>query len=357
MASALDQRMNVGASSPGIARTAYIVGPAYDWLLFLGTPLAALAAGFLISGTAFAVKDFGFHGWEVTGSGLMLGILVHAHLVAVFFRSHGNPEIFQAHPIRFLVVPITLYAAMMASPWILVAVSVTATFWDVYHSGMQTFGFGRIYDRKVGNDPLVGRRLDWALNVLLYAGPILGGATMMDHIEDFNEFKDVGDLYFTQIPAFMAGAQSTLARIIVAGGSLYVIVYLVAYWRFAKQGYHVAWLKVWLYSSTGLTSIYAWGFNAFGEAFFIMNLFHALQYFGIVWAREKNQMTARLRLSRFSWGRPLALIVFLGLTGAYGYWVESLDTDLSHLWAITLVVSIMHFWYDGFIWSVRRKEV
>ena len=25
--------------------------------------------------------------------------------------------------------------------------------------------------------------------------------------------------------------------------------------------------------------------------------------------------------------------------------------------AIALGVSILHFWYDGFIWSVRRKEV
>jgi hypothetical protein len=57
-------------------------------------------------------------------------------------------------------------------------VSVLATFWDVYHSALQTFGFARIYDRKAGNDPMVGRRLDWHLNQLLYAGrraPSTGG--------------------------------------------------------------------------------------------------------------------------------------------------------------------------------------
>ena len=28
-------------------------------------------------------------------------------------------------------------------------------------------------------------------------------------------------------------------------------------------------------------------------------------------------------------------------------------------WAVAfaLVVTLMHFWYDGFIWSVRRREV
>ncbi|QAT84945.1 hypothetical protein EJ065_3383 [Corallococcus coralloides] len=34
-----------------------------------------------------------------------------------------------------------------------------------------------------------------------------------------------------------------------------------------------------------------------------------------------------------------------------------LDPDLESLWACTLVVSLMHFWYDGFIGSVARKQV
>jgi hypothetical protein len=34
-----------------------------------------------------------------------------------------------------------------------------------------------------------------------------------------------------------------------------------------------------------------------------------------------------------------------------------LDGDARHLWAITIVVSLMHFWYDGFVWSVRRREI
>jgi hypothetical protein len=341
----------------GDHQSAYIVGPLYDWLLFLGTPIAALLAGFLISGTDFADDFFEFHGWDVTGSTLMLGIIVHAHLVAVLFRSHGNPKIFEAHPARFILVPVVLYAGMLFSPWIFVIVSVTATFWDVYHSGMQTFGFGRIYDRKRGNDPMLGRKLDWALNVLLYAGPIIGGAAMMDHFEDFEEFADVGDLFFTQIPAYMEGIHGTLTGVALTIGSLFIVFYLAAYWRLSRRGYLVSWQKVWLYATTGFTSIFAWGFNAFGEAFFIMNLFHAIQYFGIVWAHEKNQMASSLGLRNVVGGLGMTLLLFLGLTGSYGYWVEQLDTDVRALWAITLVVSIMHFWYDGFIWSVRRREV
>jgi hypothetical protein len=27
------------------------------------------------------------------------------------------------------------------------------------------------------------------------------------------------------------------------------------------------------------------------------------------------------------------------------------------LWAITMVVSLMHFWYDAFVWSVRKADI
>ena len=37
--------------------------------------------------------------------GFFSGTMIHAHLVAVVFRSHGNPAIRKLYPIRFFVVP------------------------------------------------------------------------------------------------------------------------------------------------------------------------------------------------------------------------------------------------------------
>ncbi len=335
----------------------YIVGPAYDWMFFLLPPAVALGIGAMISGTAFADSQWKLAGYDVTWSTLLIGVLIHAHLVIVFFRSHGNPDILETHRFRFLAVPFLLYAAMMSSAWFLVFISVLTTFWDVYHSGMQTFGFGRIYDGKLGNDPNVGRRLDWGLNLLLYAGPIVAGATMLDHFEDFEEFKSVGPLLFTKIPAFMVGHQRYFTWAVLAAGTLFVAYYVFAQWRLHRSGYAISPHKVYLLSSTGLVSVYAWGFNSFGEAFFIMNLFHAVQYFGIVWASEQRHMMRLFRTERVRLAKPITLILFVGLAAGYGFWVETLDTDLEYLWAITLVVSILHFWYDGFIWSVRKHQV
>lgn len=342
---------------PLVKREHYIVGPLYDWLFFLAPPVVSLLIGIAISGTRFATETIDFHGYEMTLSGVAIGIFIHAHIFAVFFRSHANGEIFETYRIRFVLVPLLLFGAMILSSWVLVTCSVLATFWDVYHSGLQTFGFGRLYDRKQGNSPEAGRTLDLWLNSLFYAGPILGGATMLDHFEDFEEFESVGATFFTQVPAFMTSNHVWFAYGVIGFGTAFTAYYLYAYWQLQKQGYAISWLKTWLYASTAITSIYTWGFNSFGEAFFIMNLFHAVQYFGLVWWSERENLPRFFGVSEFSLAKPIALMLFFGSAFAYGYFVEWLDTDLTPLLAVTLTVSLMHFWYDGFIWSVRKKQV
>ena len=346
------------AAPPSVpAASAYIVGPAYDCAFFLLPPTFALCLGILIADSGFANSELKFYDQDVTWSGLLISVIIHAHLFAVFFRSHGNRAIRRLHPYRFLLVPIVLYLAMLSSPWVLISVSVLSTFWDVYHSALQTFGFARIYERRAGNDALVGRRLDWHLNQLLYIGPIMAGATMMDHVEDFLEYDQLGATFFTSIPGFMSVNQGYFTWAILIAGGAFLVYYVWAQRQLQRQGHHISMQKVYLLVSTGLVSIYTWGFNTFGEAFFIMNLFHAIQYFGIVWAFEQRNLMTLFRVERLPFGKPLTAVLFLGIAGAYGFWVAATDVGINALWAITLVVSIMHFWYDGFVWSVRKQQV
>ena len=100
----------------------------------------------------------------------------------------------------------------------------------------------------------------------------------------------------------------------------------------ARQGRAICWQKVYLLASTGLVSIYTWGFNTWGEAFLIMNLFHALQYFGIVWASEHRTMQRTLRLERVRGGRVVTWLLFVGLAAGYGMAVEAWADGRSYLW-------------------------
>lgn len=338
-------------------RSAYIVKPWYDWAFFLLPPVLAVVLGYVVSGSRAANEPFLWSDQSMTPSGVMLGIFIHAHLVIVFFRSHGNRNVLVEHPYRFSLIPACVLVGMMISPWVSVICSVLATFWDVYHSGAQTFGFGRIYDAKVGNDPHQGRRLDFAINQLLYAGPILAGATMMDHFEDFNEFNSVKSAFFTHVPVFMQGNHALIAKLVVAIGVGLVAFYIFANWRLVRQGRNVSWQKVFLLSSTGLVSVFTWGYNTWGEAFLIMNVFHGLQYFGIVWASENRNIQRLFRLERLRGGRFLTWALFVSIALGYGTCVEAFGDGRSELWwSATIVVSLMHFWYDGFIWSVRKAK-
>ena len=334
------------------------MSPIYDWVFFLGPPMAAFWLGVVISGTWLRTDNFLFLHNEVAPAGLFLTVLIHAHLFAVLFRSHGNPDIFKLHPNRFVVVPLVLYFAMMWSLWVLVTVSVVATFWDVYHSASQTFGFGRIYDARAGNEPRMGRRLDLWLNHLLYAGPIVGGATMMAHFDDFYHYAQVEPaFFFTSVPVFMETNQRYFTWTIIAVSVSFIAYYIYSYARFERQGYVISHPKVILFSTTGLCSILTWGFNSFGEAFFIMNFFHAVQYFGIVWWSEKKNMRKMFRLTNVKWGLPLTALLFVGIATAYGLAVGGIGGHIKAWWALVLLCSLMHFWYDGFIWSVRKKQV
>ena len=238
----------------------HIVSPAYDWVFFLLPPMVGLTLGILVSGT---VLDRPFELWNQKPPGWdwPSACSFTRTSVIVFFRSHGNPDIFRLHPFRFVWIPPLLYLALLSSRWILVSAAVLVTFWDVYHSALQTFGLARIYDRRQGNDPNVGRRLDWWLNLLLYAGPILAGVTMIDHFDDFEQFETVGATFFTAVPAFMTGHQRYFTWAVVVGGSLFLTYYVFAYAKLSKQGYCVSPLKTFLLASTGFCSIYTWGFN------------------------------------------------------------------------------------------------
>ncbi|MBA3397048.1 MAG: hypothetical protein H0T89_30745 [Deltaproteobacteria bacterium] len=332
----------------------YIVGPVYDWAFFLGAPMLALALGILVSDTALAHEDWLFGNEEGTLVSFFIGTVIHAHLVAVLFRSHGNAAIRRLYPRRFIVVPIVLYAAIMLSPWIAVATTVVATFWDVWHSGAQTFGFARIYERNHGTPADLGRRLDFWLHQLLYAGPILAGATLMDHVDSFDNFKSIGDAVFSSVPAHVEGNTRLLTYTILGIAGAFLVLYVAVHWRLAQRGYRPSWLKVWLVGSTGFVSVYSWGFNSWGQAFLIMNLFHGVQYLALVWAMEGKRIATTMRLP----GRPrIALAIYLGSVLVYGLGVTALDADLKELWAITMVVSLMHFWYDAFVWSVRKSQI
>lgn len=332
----------------------YIVSPAYDWIFFLLTPLASLAIGIWLATSSWATREYEFHGHSGTLHALLLNILIHAHLFAVFFRSHGRSEILNRYRFRLIGVPILLYIALVSSTWAIVIATVLATFWDVYHSSCQTFGFARIYDNRLGENTGVGRRLDYWVNLLLYTGPMLAGVTMIDHFNDFEDFGDVGADTLASVPVYMMRIQPGLRMVLLIGGGIFLAYYLAFWFKRRMDGHPVSLQKIFLVVSTGICSVICWGYNSFGEAFFVMNLFHAIQYVALVWHSEKKTVCKVFSVGQSRTGLYMGLGLFLAAIFSYGYLVEAFGSRMNSLWAFTMVVSLMHFWYDGFIWPAGQ---
>ena len=345
------------APRPALVNGGYIAGFWYDHVFFVLAPLLALLVGL----AAVALGGYGVRLSARSDEGRLLQVALptylsaaftHAHLLAVVFRSHANPRIFAAHRLRFTLVPAALLAAMVLSRWAFVLASVAVVWWDVYHSSLQTFGLGRLYDQRHGNDPHAGRGADLLFNLLIYVGPVVAGAHLAPHLAAFARFEDVGAPAPAALAAALLAHHDAVQRLVLGLGLPGVALYVWHYARLSRAGYRVPAPKVALFAATALCSVAAWGFGSFGEAFLIMNFFHAWQYVALVWWVEKGSLAARLG---GSW--PLALGAFVGVTLAYGLWRAWEPWHVRFTVALGNVVSLMHFWYDGFIWSVRKRQV
>jgi hypothetical protein len=145
---------------------------------------------------------------------------------------------------------------------------------------------------------------------------------------------------------------------VIVAGSLYCVFYVFAYWRLAREGHIFAWQKAALLVSTAVVSVYAWGVLHPLEAFFVANFFHGLQYFAIVWWQERSSIRRVFGLSRLANGQILALVAYIVTITAIGVFTCSRPEMGGRLvGSIAITIALMHFWYDGFVWSVRRHQV
>lgn len=332
-----------------------IGGARFDALCFWGAPPLALVVVLALSFVT-ALLPVAVGGVVAIMLAACFGIITYAHLIAVVPRAYLNREVFAAHRFRLTVVPVLLVAALASSPVVLVAGAVLAVFWDVHHTAMQNFGIGRIYDMKAGNPPAALRRTDLLLAWALYIGPAAAGASMIVHVRSFARFDGVGWHLIATAPGAIEGWSGAIRIAALVAWIGIVGFALWSYSRARRDGYRPSAQKLALLVSTGSVSIAAWGFAPPFVAFAVVNLFHAVQYFAIVWLKEGQGIARRMPRA----GRG-ALPVFLALCGGFGllYWLAAATGGAKPGLILVpfIACSLLHFWYDAFIWSVRRKMV
>jgi len=329
-----------------------ISSPRFDALWFWGSPLLALA--FVAAWMGLAELLPANHQPRATGFlGMIAALLTYGHLVAVAPRAYLNREVYASHRFKLTVVPVVLLVALIVSPVCFVIGAVLSVFWDAHHSAMQNFGLARIYDMKAGNSPETLRRTDLRLNWILYVGPLAAGASMPFHLKAFGQFDQIGWRELASLPGVLEGRLSGIAI-----GAIAITVAILAwsaldYARAIRAGYRMPAHKLAMTASSGGVSIVAWGFCSPPIALAAINIYHALQYFALVWLKEGKHVQPWLKCSART---ALDLFLVFCAVAAVGYQLAS-GAGIQWLLAPFIACSLLHFWFDGFVWSVRRKQV
>ena len=333
----------------------YISSRLADNLFIIGSPLIALAMIALVCQTRMKSGVFLYDPQTPQWLIIFAGVLTHAHVMMVYFRSHANPEIFRRFRLRFTVIPMLILGSLWYSPVFFGIMAFVALYWDEWHSLMQTFGFGRIYDARLGNDPVVGRKLDMGLCFVL---GLLPHVVLITAIPE--EVRTEGLQAYLDLPQETAIRYgyiiSALKVPLICFGVAYVLYYYLVFNRLVQKGYRYSRNKLILFATTGFSAIVISSFYSVADAAYFGNIYHALQYFFIVTLSEGPRFSRKLRFDEKKTASLLVVgMVMLTVATAMAM-ARHFTGSIGLLSAFWLLTSLMHFWYDGFIWSVRKND-
>jgi hypothetical protein len=181
-----------------------------DLILYVGTPLLLLPM-FALAQTRFSAQDIYVF---VAAFGAM------GHHLPGMIRAYGDPALFRRFRWRFVFAPIFLLAVCVAfSWWQLKGIVLVVFFWGVWHGMMQTYGFCRIYDAKMGSFAALTRRLDFAVCAIWFAAAVLlSSKRMTDTLE---AYYASGAPYIP--PWLLHGAQQVVLLIAIAVSVLFLV--------------------------------------------------------------------------------------------------------------------------------------
>lgn len=340
----------------------YIHSPQTDIPFIILCPVIALVVVFLIC--APRAENYVYSDLTPIWFAIAASILTHAHVLLVFARSHLNMSVFKRYKYRFTLIPILALAILWSSVELYIVVGALALYWDEWHSLMQTFGFGRIYDGKLGNDPLVGRKLDMGMAFVVGLLPNIILLTYLPNSQADGAFVEHLEMPLQVVKLYSKYILGARVPLIIFGLG-YILFYIAYYYRLIKSGYQYSKAKFALFAVTGMTTLVITKFYTIADGIFFGNIYHALQYIFIVYVSEKNNLgvlavkKANESSDKNKINKMGAFIYFLLIIPMVFVFagVRQSTQGFRYIGAFWLLTSLLHFWFDGFIWSVRRQDV
>src|ERR1700730_10712599 len=178
-------------------RNVWILDSWRDLILYVGTPLLIIPL-FTVAQATWRAQDIYLF---VAAFGAM------GHHLPGMIRAYGDRALFERFKWRFTFAPIFLVAVCTTFFWWdLKGIVLVVFIWGVWHGMMQTYGFCRIYDAKMGSFAALTRRLDFVTCAIWFAAAVLlSSPRMTDTLE---AYYASGGPYI--LPALLRAAQQVI---------------------------------------------------------------------------------------------------------------------------------------------------
>jgi tetratricopeptide (TPR) repeat protein len=344
-------RLQTAPSEPATAARPklWILSSWRDLVLYVGTPLLLIPA-FALAQAKWSPQDIYLF---VAAFGAM------GHHLPGMIRAYGDRALFERFKWRFIFAPLFLLVTCIAFFWWdLKGILLIVFFWGVWHGLMQTYGFCRIYDAKTGTFDALTRRLDFAMCVIWFATAVALSPYRL---------SDTLDTYYMCGGPFIPPAVVQLGQNMILGAAIFVTVLFAAHFirtwvaghrpNPVKLGLLVTSIAFWWYCNNLVANILV------GIALF--EVFHDVQYLSLVWIYNRNRVEKDSNIGgfmRFVFRRSGSLVgLYVGLVFAYGSvsFINAhlgMDTVKRILTGVVTASTLLHFYYDGFIWKVRERS-
>ena len=124
----------------------------------------------------------------------------------------------------------------------------------------------------------------------------------MIHLHALDRLGGIGLASIARLPGIFSGHLPLISAIAVAAWVVVIGWSALDYRKAIANGYRIPAHKAALVGSTGFVSLVAWGFSSPLIALVSVNIYHAVQYFALVWLKEGERMTSFSRKTpRFNW--------------------------------------------------------
>jgi hypothetical protein len=272
------------------------------------------------------------------------------HHVPTFLRAYADPDEYRRNRRRLIVIPLLVVPVV----FLIDARLATLIFvWDQFHFVRQNYGMMRIYDAKLGVVSRVDANLDQWLNFAAFVAIIFHS--------NFYSYLYAGALYDLGI-VFPSWTIDLLRRGSLVVVTCVAVVYLANLVSRSGHGEPVSLLKLVLFATT--FSVWYFAYCIVDHAllsYAISSFFHCWQYDAFAWYYNHSKAgklvpTSENAFFRFIHdGRNLWLYLVAILSyGAISQVARDVTPEL--IIGANLATGVLHYYFDSFIWRVRRAD-